>query len=60
VLGDNRYAMLLVHDFFKTFIDKPIAKASTEVLVCLSCDSKEQAPAGDHEQIIRAVRKPNP
>ena len=44
VLGDNLYAMLLVHDFFKTFIDKPMADAhkSTEVLVCLSCDSREQ------------------
>lgn len=44
VLGDNLFAMLLVHDFFKTFIDKPLvdAKKSTEVLVCLSCDSREQ------------------
>jgi uncharacterized protein len=44
VLGDNLYAMLLVRDFFKTFIDKPIADAhtSTEVLVCVSCDSREQ------------------
>jgi predicted lactoylglutathione lyase len=44
VLGDNLFAMLLVHDFFKTFIDKPMADAhkSTEVLVCLSCDSREQ------------------
>jgi uncharacterized protein len=44
VLGDNLYAMLLVHDFFKTFIDNPIAdaKKSTEVLICVSCDSREQ------------------
>ncbi len=44
VLGDNLYAMLLVREFFATFIDKPIAdaKQSTEVLVCLSCDSREQ------------------
>jgi uncharacterized protein len=44
VLGDNLFAMLLVHDFFKTFIDKPMADAhkSTEVLVCLACDSREQ------------------
>jgi uncharacterized protein len=44
VLGDNLFAMLLVHDFFKTFIDKPMADAhkSTAVLVCLSCDSREQ------------------
>jgi uncharacterized protein len=44
VLGENLYAMLLVHDFFKTFINKPVANAhqSTEVLVCVSCDSREQ------------------
>jgi uncharacterized protein len=44
VLGDNLYAMLLVRDFFKTFVDKPLAdaKLSTEVLVCLSCDSRAQ------------------
>jgi len=44
VLGDNLFAMLLVHDFFKSFIDKPLvdAKQSTEVLVCLSCESREQ------------------
>ncbi len=44
VLGENLYAMLLVREFFATFIDKPIvdAKKSTEVLVCVSCDSREQ------------------
>lgn len=44
VLGENLYAMLLVRDFFATFIDKPVAdaRAATEVLVCLSCDSREQ------------------
>ena len=44
VLGENLFAMLLVRDFFATFIDKPVAdaKTATEVLVCLSCDSREQ------------------
>ena len=44
VLGDNLFAMLLVHDFFRTFAGKPLADAnkSTEVIVCLSCDSREQ------------------
>ena len=47
VLGENLFAMLLVHDFFKTFTGKPMvdAKHSTEVLVCLSCDSREQVDA---------------
>ena len=44
VLGDKLYAMLLVHDFFKTFTDKPLVDAnkSTEVIVCLASDSREQ------------------
>lgn len=47
VLGDNLYAMLLVREFFATFTGKPIADAhkSTEVLVCVSCDSREQVDA---------------
>ncbi|MFZ5526833.1 MAG: VOC family protein [Pseudomonadota bacterium] len=44
VISDTIYAMLLVEPFFQTFTKKPIsdAKASTEVLLCLSCDSREQ------------------
>ncbi len=47
VLGENLFAMLLVHDFFKTFTAKPLvnAKESTEVLICLACDSREQVDA---------------
>src|SRR5882672_11274052 len=42
VIGDNIFAMLLVESFFKTFTKKPIADATktTEVLVCLSCESR--------------------
>jgi predicted lactoylglutathione lyase len=42
VLGENMFAMLLVESFFKTFTNKPICDAtkSTEVLVCLSCESR--------------------
>jgi predicted lactoylglutathione lyase len=44
VISDNIYAMLLVEKFFQTFTKKPIADAAkvTEVLVCLSCDSRAQ------------------
>lgn len=44
VIGENIYAMLLVESFFKTFTEKPIADASTstEVLVCLSCESRAE------------------
>ena len=38
------HAMLLTQDFFRTFTSKPIADAtrSTEVLVCLSCESRAE------------------
>ena len=41
------HAMLLTSDFFKTFTSKPIADAtrSTEVLVCLSCESRDEVDA---------------
>lgn len=44
VISDSIFAMLLHEDFFKTFTRKPVAdaKQSTEVLVCLSCDSRAQ------------------
>jgi len=47
VLGDNLFAMLLVSDFFKTFTHKAIAdtRQSTEVLICLSCDSRAEVDA---------------
>lgn len=44
VIGDNMFAMLLVEDFFRTFIKKEIADATktTEVLVALSADNREK------------------
>lgn len=44
VLGENLFAMLLVHKFFETFTPKPIAdaKRSTECLIALSLDSRDE------------------
>ena len=44
IIGDDSFVMLLVEDFFKTFTSKAISDASqtTEVLLALSCDSREQ------------------
>ena len=46
------HAMLLTHDFFKTFTSKPVADAtrSTEVLVCLSCESRSKV-----DELVRAA-----
>ncbi len=48
IISDNSiYAMLLMEEFFKSFTGKPIANAHemTEVLTCLSCDSREEVDA---------------
>jgi predicted lactoylglutathione lyase len=44
VIADDIYAMLLTHPKFKEFTKKDIADAhkTTEVLTCLSFDSKEK------------------
>jgi uncharacterized protein len=44
VISEDIFAMLLVEPFFQTFIKKPIsdAKKATEVLVCLSCESRAE------------------
>jgi len=44
VSEDHNYVMLLVEPFFKGFTDKPVADATkaTEVLICLSCGSRDE------------------
>lgn len=53
VSEDRIFVMLLVEKFFKTFTPKPIsdAKASTEVLIALSCESRVQVD----EMVKKAV-----
>ena len=47
IVSEHNFVMLLVEPFFQTFTKKPIADArkSTEVLVCLSCDSRAEVDA---------------
>lgn len=53
VVSDDIYVMLLDQAFFQTFTRKPVADAHkvTEVLVCLSRDSREQVD----ELVAKAV-----
>lgn len=48
VWSDSITFQLLTHDYFATFTPKPIADAqtTTEVLVALSCDSRERQDLG--------------
>ena len=54
VLADNIFVMLLAKPFFASFTDKAIADAqsSSEVLNCLSCDSRERV-----DELVRLARQ---
>lgn len=47
IVGDNIFVMLLVRERFQDFTPRPVADArtSTEVLVCLTRDSREAVDA---------------
>lgn len=53
VVSEDIYVMLLTEEKFKAFTPKPIcdARKSTEVLVCLSCDSRD----GVNDLVSKAV-----
>ncbi len=52
-VDENIFVMLLVEHYFKTFINKTVcdARQCTEVLVCLSCESREEVD----EMVAKAV-----
>ncbi|KQQ97300.1 VOC family protein [Massilia sp. Leaf139] len=62
VIGENIFAMLLVEPFFKTFTNKPLADAreATEVLTCLSCESRAEVDALVSKALAAGGRAPNP
>jgi uncharacterized protein len=61
VSEDHSYVMLLVEPFFSTFIKKSIADASktTEVLVCLSCDSRAEVDDLVKKAVAAGGKSPN-
>jgi predicted lactoylglutathione lyase len=61
VIADGIYAMLLIEPFFQTFTKKPIADAtkSTEVLVCLSCESRAEVDELVKKAVAAGASAPN-
>jgi uncharacterized protein len=61
VVADDIMVMLLVKKFFATFTRKPIADATatTEVLVCLSCESRAEVDATVAKAVAAGGRAPN-
>jgi predicted lactoylglutathione lyase len=62
VISDTIHAMLLTEPFFQSFIKKPIsdAKKATEVLICLSCDSKAEVDQLVAKAVAGGGSTPNP
>ena len=44
VLSDVIHIMLLTHDFYRTFTNRPIAepRGTSQVLLCISCESRAE------------------
>ena len=62
VVSEDIFVMLLVKPFFQGFTKKPIADAreTTEVLVCLSCDSREEVDTLVKKALAAGGTAPNP
>ncbi len=60
IVSDDIYVMLLVEEFFKTFTPKAVADASkvTEVLVCLSCGSRDELETMVRKAVASGGRTP--
>lgn len=62
VVSENISVMLLTEPFFQTFTKKPVADArqTTEVLLCLSCDSRAEVDALVAKALAAGGTAPNP
>jgi predicted lactoylglutathione lyase len=62
VVSDDIYVMLLVEDFFKTFTKKPVAdaKKATEVITCLSVESRAKVDELVAKAVAAGGSSPNP
>lgn len=62
IAGEAIQAMLTSEPFFQSMIDKPIAQAkqANEVVICLSCDSREEVDALIARALAAGGRTPHP
>lgn len=61
-VSDAIFVMLLVEPFFQGFTNKPVADATkaTEVLIALSCDSREEVQALVKKALAAGATTPMP
>ncbi|WP_432378206.1 VOC family protein [Duganella sp. P38] len=62
VVEGSIYVMLLTEDFFRSLIDKPLAQAKkgNEVIICLSCESREEVDSLIARAVAGGARIPHP
>lgn len=60
VIGENIHAMLLTEAFFKSFTTRALCDTahSTEVLICLSCESRAEVDALVAKALAAGARAP--
>jgi hypothetical protein len=60
IVGENMFVMLLSEPFFRTFTVKPVSDASkaTEVLICLSCESRAEVNELVSKALVAGGRAP--
>lgn len=62
IAGDTIQAMLTTEPFFQSLIDKPLARAreANEVVICLSCESREEVDTLIARAVAAGGRTPHP
>ena len=62
IVDDSIYAMLMTETFFQSFIDKPLAQAkqANEVIICLSCESRDEVDSLIAKAVAAGGRTPHP
>src|SRR5215217_2436086 len=62
IVDGSIHAMLMTEAFFKSLIDKPLADArqGNEVIICLSCESREEVDSLIARAVAAGGRTPHP
>jgi predicted lactoylglutathione lyase len=62
IVGNDIRAMLMTEAFFQSLINKPVAQAKqvNEVIICLSCESREEVDSLIAKATAAGARIPHP
>jgi predicted lactoylglutathione lyase len=62
VVDDHLYVMLMTEAFFESLVNKPVVQArdANEVIICLSCESREEVDSLIARATAAGARVPHP